>query len=92
MINPYYFTDRALRVGFKIALESHPINHANSKKVIKPNYTKFGTEVRYNKKIIGELSVIYARLIIQYIFKDQLTFLAIFDKQDEDNQVLDETD
>ena len=36
-INPYYFTDRALQVGFTITLESHYINHAISKIVIKPN-------------------------------------------------------
>ena len=29
MINPYYFTDKILKIGFKINLESH--NHANSK-------------------------------------------------------------
>ena len=38
-----------------------------------------------------ELSVIYARLINQYIFKYQTVFSARFDEQDEDNQVLDET-
>ena len=31
MINPYYFTDRALRVGFNITLGSHHTNNANSK-------------------------------------------------------------
>ena len=31
MINPYYFTDRNLRVGFKNNLDSRHINHANSK-------------------------------------------------------------
>ena len=30
MINPYYFTDRALRVGFNITLGSHHTNNANS--------------------------------------------------------------
>ena len=39
-----------------------------------------------------ELSVIYARLINQYKFKYQTVFYARFDKQDEDNQVLDETE
>ena len=29
MINPYYFTYRNLRVGFKINLDSHHTNHAN---------------------------------------------------------------
>ena len=39
-----------------------------------------------------ELSVIYARLINQYKFKYQAVFSARFDKQNEDNQVLDETE
>ena len=37
MLNPYYFTDRHLNVGFKINLGSHHINHANSKLTIIPN-------------------------------------------------------
>ena len=49
-------------------------------------------EVRYLNKIINKLSVIYARLINQYKFKYQAVFSARLDKQDEDNQVLDETD
>ena len=36
-----------------------------------------------------ELSVVYARLINQYKIKYQTVFSARFDKQDEDNQVLD---
>ena len=63
MINPYYFTDRNLQVGFKINLDSHHINHDNSKLTIIPNYPEFGIEVRYINKIMKELSVIYARLI-----------------------------
>ena len=31
MLNPYHFTDRNLNVGFKNNLDTHPINHANSK-------------------------------------------------------------
>ena len=38
------------------------------------------------------MSVIYARIIHQYKFKYQTVFSARFDKQDEDNQVIDETD
>ena len=37
MINPYYFTEIALQVGSIITLESHHINHTNSKLNIKPN-------------------------------------------------------
>ena len=35
MLNSYYLTARALRIGFNITLESHHINHANSKLIIK---------------------------------------------------------
>ena len=42
MINPYYFTGRNLKSGFNITLESHHINPANSKLIIKPNYPEFG--------------------------------------------------
>ena len=92
MLNPYYFTDRASRVGFNITLESHHIDHTNSKITITPIYPEFGFEVRYINKIMKELSVIYARLINQYNIKHQAVFSARFFKQDEDNQVLDETE
>ena len=92
MITPYYLTDRNLKVGFIITLESHHNNHANSKLNIRPNYPEFGMKVRYINKIIKELSIIYARLINQCKFKYKTIFSARFDKQDEDNRVLDETD
>ena len=92
MLNPYYFTDRNLQVGFKIDLDSHHINHTNSKLTITPNFSEFGIEVRYVNKIMKELSVIDARLKNQYKFKYQTVFSARFDKQIEDNQVLDETE
>ena len=69
MINPYYFTDRILRVGFKINLDSHHINHANSKLTIIPNHLEFGIEVRYINKILKELTMIDARLINQNKYK-----------------------
>ena len=69
MINPCYFTDRALQVGFKIDLDSHHINHTNSKLTVIPNYPEFGVEIHYINKIMKELAVIYARLIFQYKFK-----------------------
>ena len=92
MINPYYFTDRNLQVGFKINLDGHNINHANSKVNIIPNHLEFGIEVRYINKIMKELSVIYARLINQYKFRYHTVFSARFDKQNEDGQLLDETE
>ena len=92
VLNPYYFTDRALQVGFKINLDNHHINHANSKLAIQPNDPEFGIEVRYINKIMKKLSFIYARIINQYKFKYQTVFSARFDKQDENDQVLDETE
>ena len=41
-------------------------------------------------KIIKELSVVYARLRNQYNINYQTVFPGKFDKQDEDNQVIDE--
>ena len=84
MINPYYFTDRNFKVGFKINLDSHNLHHTNSKLTIMTNYPEFGNELRYTNKIMKELAMIYARLINQYKFKCQTVFSAIFDKQDED--------
>ena len=92
MVNPYYFTDRNLKVGFKINLDSHNLHHTNSKLTIMPNYPEFGIELRYINKIMKELAMIYVRLINQYKFKYQTVFSAIFDKQDEDNQLLEETE
>ena len=68
MLNPYYFTGRALQVGFKINLDNHHINHANSKLTFLPSYREFGIEVRYNNKIMKQLSIIYARLKNRYKF------------------------
>ena len=60
MINPYYFIDQNLKIGFKINLESHNFSHPNSIWTIAPNFSEFGIEFRYIKKIVKELSVIYA--------------------------------
>ena len=92
MINPYYFTDRNLKVGFKVILDSHNLHHTNSELTITPNHPDFGIDFRYINKIMKELAITYARLINQYKFKYQTVFSARFDKQDEDNQVLDETE
>ena len=92
MINPYYFTDRNLKVGFKGNLDSHHNNHANSKLTIVPNYPEFGIEIRYINRVMKELSVNRARLKNQYKFRHQTVFSARFHKQDENNQLLDETE
>ena len=55
-----------------------------------PNYPEFGVEVQYILKISEELSIIYARLINQYKFKYETVLSERFDKQDEDNRVVEE--
>ena len=92
MINPYYFSDRNLQVAYKINLDSHHINHLNSKLTISSNFENTGIEFRFINKIMREMSIIYARLINQFKFRYQVVFSARFDKQDEDGQLLDETE
>ena len=86
MINPYYFIDKNLKIGFKINLESHNFSHANSILTIAPKFPDFGIEYRYINKIVKELSVIYARLINQYKFKYHTLFSASFYKINEEDQ------
>ena len=74
MINPYYFTDRNMKVGFKNNLETHQNIHAKFELAFTPNYPEFGIEVRYVNKKLKDLSVIYAKLINQYYIKYQTVF------------------
>ena len=90
MINPYYFIDENLKIGFKINLESHNISHANSLSNIIPNFPDVGIETRYVNKILKELSVFYARLINQYKFKYHVLFSASFYKINGEDQRSDE--
>ena len=85
MINPYYFIDKNLKIGFKINLESHNFSHANSILTILPKFPEFGIEFRYINKIVKELSFIYARLINQYKFKYHTLFSASFYKINEED-------
>ena len=91
MLLPYYSTDRTLQVGFHITPESHRIKNSNSQLNNNPNYKHIGIELPYINKILKEMTMVCARLIHQYKFKYQTAFSATFDKQDEDNQILDET-
>ena len=85
-INPYYFIDEILKIGFKINLENHNITHANSILTITPNFSEFGVEFRYINKIIKELSGIYATLINQNKFKYHTIFSPSFYKINEEDQ------
>ena len=87
---PYYFTDRILQNGFVKTLDSHQINHASSTVKSKPNYSE--TETRFVSKLFRRLAFTYLRLINQYIFEFQTVFSFTFVKEDEDGQMLGETD
>ena len=76
MLDPYYFTDRNLRNGFKPNLDSHNFHQTNFKKTVTPKHPEFGIENRFINKIMKELAVIYARLMNQYKFKYQTVFSA----------------
>ena len=69
MDNLYYFTDENLKIGFKINLDSHNINHSNSLLTTEPNFPCLGIETRYIDKIMNEMATIYARLVNHYKFK-----------------------
>ena len=90
MINPYYFIDENLKIGFNIILESPNINHAKSLLNIEPNVPDIGIETRFVNKILTEMATLYARLINQYKFKYQIFFSASFYKINEENQRSDE--
>ena len=90
MNNPYYFTDKNSKTGFKITLDRHNIIHANSLLTIIPIYPDFGIVFRYNDKILQEMGTVYARLINQYMFKEHKFFSASFYKINEEDQRSDE--
>ena len=92
MINPFYFIDENLKIGFKINLESQNVGDATSLLNIIPNFPDIGIETRYVNKILKELSVIYARILNQYKFKYHIFFSASFYKINEENQRSDEID
>ena len=92
MINPFYFIDENIKIGFKNNLESQNINHAKSILTITPNCPQFGVEMGYNNKIKKELSVRYARLINQNTFKYHTLFSASFYRINEEDQRKNETE
>ena len=59
MINPYYFIDKNLKIGFKINLKSHNFSHANSILSITPNFPEFGIEFRYINKIVKKSYLLF---------------------------------
>ena len=69
IIHPYSFINENLKIDFKIKLGSHNINHANSILTITPNFPDIEIETRYINRILKGMATIYAKMIIQYMFK-----------------------
>ena len=90
MLNPYYFKNKNLYNILKINLDSHHINHLNSKITISSTTVYNSIDMDLINQLVKEMAFIYARLINQYKFKYQCAFLCRFDKLDEDNVILDE--
>ena len=88
MINPYFFIDENLKIGFKINLESHKINHAFLSWI---SFLIFQiSELKKGTITVKEMATIYARLINQYKFKYHILFSASFYKINEEDQRSDE--
>ena len=66
ILNPYYFSDRAPKVGFNIIFDSQIIDPSFSKINLKPKCPKLGIETTYIKKILEEMTTYYARLKNRY--------------------------
>ena len=92
IFNPYYFTVRAVRVGFNITLDSYHINHANCILSIIPIFIEVGIENRYVKNFLQGMATIYARLMNQYKFKYHTLFPASFYNISEEYQRSGETE
>ena len=90
MKNPYCFTDRNIKTGFKINLESHKNNQANSILTITHINPHFGIETRYTNKILKVMAIIYARPTNHYMFKFHISFSASFCRINEEDQRSDE--
>ena len=90
MINPFYFTVRVSNVVYNINLDSHHINHINSKITINSNHLEI-EKILFNE-IVKQMSNLYAVFLNHCTFKYQTVFPVRFDEQDEDDQVLDENE
>ena len=63
MLNPYYFEDKLFYNFLKINLDSHHINHLNSKLTISSTTEYNSIDMNLINNLVKQMSVIYARLI-----------------------------
>ena len=88
--NQYCFTDRILKIAYDINIDNHHDEHANSITRIPSKFDNIGIDLIHINKILKEMSHIYAKLINQYKFKYQLSFVVLFNKCGEDDEITSE--
>ena len=81
-----------MKIGFKIKLENHKNNHANSIVSIISIFTDFGIERKLINKIMKEMATIYSRLVNQNMYKNHIIFPASFYQFNEEDERSDKID
>ena len=74
----YCFTDKILKIAYDIAIANHHDKHAKSQLTIASEFANTGIDINHFNKIMVEMGHVYAKVLNQKIFKNQLTFGALF--------------
>ena len=90
IFNPQYISDRVANVAYNNNLDSHHINHMNSKMTMSSNPLDFGKN--HANKRLEEMANKHARILNYYEFGYQIVFSARFNKEVKVDQVIDEID
>ena len=83
----YKFTDDILNKIYDITVDRHHKKDLNSQITITSKFDNTGIEMYYIDKIFKEMAHIYAKYINQYKFKNQLYFMLLFYKFEEDGDI-----
>ena len=88
----YKFTDEILNKIYDITVDSHHKKDLNSQITITSKFDNTGIEMYYIDKIFKEMAHLYAKYINQYKFKYQLSFMLLFNKFEEDGDIIREAE
>ena len=83
----YKYTDKILNTIYDITVDRYHKKDLYSQITITSKFDTTGLEMNYINKIIKEMSHIYAKVINQYKFKRQLSFMVLFSKFEEDDDI-----
>ena len=76
----HYFTQKFSKIAFDVNIRIHHNKQANSQPTIFSKFDITGIAINHINKVMEELSRFYAKLINQYKFKHQLTFLIFLNE------------